>query len=157
MNSVFVKISGAYNTLKRPWTRKKYNEMREQSEEKVFSTKEEKPEQTLTEQYQNYLQRFASVFNTDDKKPFKEKLNIIGESNLYHVLGVEKSISHEELKAHFKKLEKRYNPINYSFVLLTGQEVREMNLVYSKMISAFKILKNKELRENYDNSIKKGI
>ncbi len=82
-------------------------------------------------------------------KPFKEKLHLINEYDLYKILDISPEITQEQLVIHYNELSKKLHPARYSFQLLSSQESKEMKAIFDKISDAYSILSDPQSRFRY--------
>lgn len=133
---IFSKISIAYNILSDPNNREKYDQERNRvlNEENISDLKE-------------LYERFKDLKR---EKPFKDKLHILNEADLYVILDVDPEIPEKDLRVHYRILVNKYHPDKYSFQMLSKQELNELNHIFAKISDAYNTLKDPEKRKQYD-------
>jgi curved DNA-binding protein CbpA len=78
----------------------------------------------------------------------KTKLKILNESDPYLIIGVEESAVFDDINKQYKLLAKEFHPDRYSNS--NPQEKKEIELLFSKITSAFNLLKDPEERKKFD-------
>lgn len=74
--------------------------------------------------------------------------------NYYEILQVSKEATDEELKKSYRELAKKYHPDKYMSESKEKQE--EMSQRFALINDAYNTLSNKELRNKYDDELRKG-
>lgn len=140
---IFTKLLNAYNILIDSTCRNKYDSLRKEITDKRSN-----------EEFKSLYEKMCLL---KKEKPFKDKLYILDETDLYVILDVDPEISNEELTNHYRQLVKKYHPDKYSFQILSGKESKELNLIFGKLTEAYNILKNPDQRAKFDQSRKEVL
>jgi DnaJ-class molecular chaperone len=133
---IFAKLSNAYNILIDPESRNKYDSLRKETH-------------IVVNGFQDIYEKMAAAIH---EKPFKSKLHILDETDLYVILDVDPAISGEELTRHYRQLAKKYHPDKYSFQIISGKELKELNLIFAKITDTYNLLKDPDQRARYDQT-----
>jgi curved DNA-binding protein CbpA len=78
----------------------------------------------------------------------KSKLKILNETDPYKIIGVDDSASLEEINKNYKELAKEFHPDRHSNLFL--HEKKEIEVLFTKITTAFNLLKDTEERNKFD-------
>jgi molecular chaperone DnaJ len=131
---IFTKLSEAYNILIDSNIRNKYDTLSGE----------------IGTSANGYKDLYKKMVDLKKEKPFKDKLYVLAEADLYVILDVAPEISNEELTKHYRQLIKKYHPDTYSFQFLSAKELKELNIIFAKITDAYNLLKDPQQRSKYD-------